>query len=71
MVIGGSSNKVRDAAPASFFCGHSIAHFIMKASVVPVYLAREGRLAVPAHQRMTQGPISGWLHATPIVAATA
>ena len=71
MVIGGSSHKVRDAAPASFFCGHSTGYFCLQHSAMPVYLAREARLALPAQQRTVLDRISGWLHARPLVSATA
>ena len=64
IVAGGSSHRVRDAAPAAFLVGHSIPHWLLQASVLPVYLLQEGRLSVPPHQRVPQGSVSSWLHSS-------
>ena len=65
MVMGGGRAKLRDAAPAAFLVGHSLAYWLQQAATVPVYLLREGRLTVPCDLRTLQGPISGWVHAAP------
>ena len=70
MVTGGSSGKLRDAAPAAFLVGHSTAHMVLKASTLPVYMMREGRLSLPCqHTPATQRSVSNWLHASAVPVA--
>ena len=60
LVIGGGE-KIRDLAPAAFLLGHSIRHWLLKLSTMPVYMTREGHLTVPVSQRIPEGPVADFV----------
>ena len=62
LAIGGCTGKVRDIAAAAFVFGHSVRHWIVNISTIPVCMIKEGQLALPAIQRPSQGPFSSLVH---------